>query len=122
MFIAISIVVLVILILAVVAIIMTLNRRRKSVASDFEASSEPNRKVDFQMILMVTLSVVLLLTIICGTWQIWQLNKTLKSIDVKLVGVDNTISGVNTSLSGINVILADIDKNLNGIFQIMPTR
>ena len=122
MFIAISIVVLVILILAVVAIIMTLNRRRKSVVSDFEASSEPKQKMDFQMIFMVTLSVVLLLTIICGTWQIWQLNKTLKSIDVKLAGVDNTISGVNTSLSGINVILADIDKNLNAIFQIMPTR
>jgi hypothetical protein len=67
------------------------------------------------MIFMVTLSVILLLTIICGTWQICQLNRTLKSIDVKLAGGDNT-------LSGINVTLNDIDKNLNSIFQIMPTR
>ena len=122
MYIAITIIVLVVFVLGVAAIIMALNRRRKSVGSDFDISGEPNRKVDFQMIFMVTLSVVLLLTIICGTWQIWQLNKTLKSIDVKLADGDNTISGVNNTLSGINVILADIDKNLNSIFQIMPTR
>ena len=118
MYIATSIVILVVFIIAVGAIIIALSRRRRLEAP----SDEPNRKVDFQMIFMVTLSVILLLTIICGTWQIWQLNKTLKSIDVKLAGGDNTISGVNNTLSGINVILVDIDKQLNGIFQIMPTR
>jgi multisubunit Na+/H+ antiporter MnhB subunit len=118
MYIATSMVILVVFIIAVVAIIIALNRRRRLEAT----SDEPNRKVDFQIIFMVTLSVILLLTIICGTWQIWQLNKTLKSIDVKLADGDNTISGVNNTLSGINVILADIDKNLNSIFQIMPTR
>ena len=122
MFIAISIIVLVVFVIAIVAIIMVSNRQRKSAASDFETSGEPNRKVNCQMIFMVTLSLVLLLAVTCGTWQIWQLNKTLKSIDVKLAGVDNTISGVNTTLSGINVTLFDIDKNLNSIFQIMPTR
>jgi heme/copper-type cytochrome/quinol oxidase subunit 2 len=113
MFLAILICVALVFVLTVVAIIMTLNKRSKGAANDSETPIyESRQKLDFRMIWMAILSVVLLLTIVCVTWQIGQLNQTLKSIDGKLSVLDN-------NLSGTNVTLSDMDKNLDFIFQVL---
>ena len=101
--------VLLVILVAVLAIILTLKRRKKSEGSEFERSGEIRNKLDFQVIFIVMLSVILLLTIVCGTWQIWRIDKTLQSIDTNISNLNN-----NTSVTNVNLV--NIDKDLQNLY------
>jgi hypothetical protein len=112
---ALLICVILIILLAIATIIIML-KKHKTVENDSVMSiTESRQKLSFSTIWIVILSIVFVLAIVCVTWQIGKLNKTLQSIDEKL-------SGLNNNLSGINVTMSDMDKNLDYIFQVLRNR
>lgn len=113
MYIALVIVVSLIVVLAAVIIIMTLSRRIKVTSKN--SVSEP-QKVDLPMIWMMGVSLVLLLTLACGVWQMRQLNTTLKSIDTRLSSTNDSILNANKKLDVINTTLGTTNTDLGNIY------
>jgi hypothetical protein len=107
--------VILIIVLAIATIIIMLKKHKTTENDSIVSIAESRQKLSFRAIWIAVLSIALVLAIVCVTWQIGKLNKTLQSIDEKL-------SGVNNNLSGINVTMSDMDKNLDYIFQVLRNR